>query len=184
MVKDQKRLSRLAVFRADSLQLLADNGLDFFVRAEQVFQLCDLFFQTVRFLQAVQQELFIDVAQLDLRHILGLHLIDAEADHEVRDDLRVELRFADDADGLVDIEKNFAKTLEKMQLVLLLLQLVVHPPLDAFAAPRRPLLKNLAHTHDPRHAADENVEVAAEAVLQRRCFEKLLHELLGLCAAL
>ena len=154
MVKDQKRLSRLAVFRADGLQLLADDSLDFFVRAEQVFQLCDLFFQTVRFLQAVQQELFIDVAQLDLRHILGLHLIDAEADHEVRDDLRVELRFANDADGLVDIEQNFSKTLEQMQLVLLLLELMVHPAFDALTAPRCPLFKNLAHAHDPRHAAN------------------------------
>ena len=112
----------------------------------------------------------------------GLHLVDAEADHEVRNDLGVELCFADDADCLVDIEQDLAQTFEKMQLVLFLLQLEIDPPADALAAPRRPLLENLAHTQHARHAADQNVEVAAERVLQRRRFEELLHELFGVRA--
>ena len=183
MIVDQLGLSRLTVFAADRIELLADHCLDLFLRAEQLFQLRNFPFQTLGLLQTVEQKFLVDVAQPDFCHILCLHLIDAEADHEVRNDLGVELCFADDADCLVDIEQDLAQTFEKMQLVLFLLQLEIDPPADALAAPRGPLLENLAHTQHARHAADQNVEVAAERVLQRRRFEELLHELFGVRAA-
>ena len=51
------------------------------------------------------------MAQLDLGHVLGLHLVDAEADHQVRHDVGLLLRLADDLDGLVDVEQDLFKAL-------------------------------------------------------------------------
>ena len=49
---------------------------------------------------------------------------------------------------------------------------------------RRPFLKNFAHPQHARLARDEDVEVAAEAVLERGGLEELLHELVRIGAAL
>ena len=71
-----------------------------------------------------------------------------------------------------------------MQLVLLLLQLEIDPAADAVRAPCGPLLEDLTHAQHARLARDEDVEVAAEAVLERGRLEELLHELLRVNAAL
>ena len=111
MIVDELRPARLSVFCRHRLQLLADETAQLSLAGEQRVQLRDLALERFRLLQTVQQELFIDVAQLDIGHILGLHLIDAEADHQVRHDLGVLLGLADDGDGLVDIEQDLAQTL-------------------------------------------------------------------------
>ena len=184
MVIHKGRPALLTVFLRDLLQLLADERLHLFLRAERRFEVGDLLFKGLRLLQPVQDEFLVDVAQLDLRDVFRLYLIDAEADHEVRDDLRIQLRLADDADGLVDIEKNFAEALQEVQLVLLFVHLEIESAPDAFGAPRRPLGENFAHAHHARHTGNENVEVAAERILQRRRLEQLLHELVRVRAAL
>ena len=71
-----------------------------------------------------------------------------------------------------------------MQLVLLFVHLEIESAPDAFGAPRRPLGENFAHAHYARHTGNENVEVAAERILQRRRLEQLLHELVRVRAAL
>ena len=184
MVVDKGGLALLAVFLRDLLELLADERLHLLFGAERRFELGDLLFQRLRLLQAVQDEFLVDVSQLDLGDVFGLDLVDAEADHEVRDDLGVKLRLADDGDGLVDIEKDPAEALEQVQLVLLFVHLEIEPAAHALGPPRGPLLQDLAHAHHARHAGDEDVEVAAEGVLQRRRLKQLLHELVGVGAAL
>ena len=184
MVINQRGFALPAVFLRNLLKLLADQRLHLLFGAQRRFEVGNLLFKRLRLLQTVQDEFFIDVAQPDFRDVFRLHLIDAEADHEVRDDLRVELGLADDADGLVNIEKDFAEALQEVQLVLLFVHLEIEPAADAFGAPGRPLGENFAHAHHARHTGDENIEVAAESILQCRRLEQLLHELVGVCAAL
>ena len=71
-----------------------------------------------------------------------------------------------------------------MELGALFLQVEEHAPADALHAPGDPLVENFAHAHHARVAGNEDVEVAGEAVAQRREAEELLHDLLGVRAAL
>ena len=71
-----------------------------------------------------------------------------------------------------------------MQLVLLFAHDEVNAAADAFRAPRAPLVEQLAHAHHARHSGDEHVEVAGHGILQRRGLHQLLHELVGIGAAL
>ena len=66
---------------------------------------------------------FVDVAQLDLRHVIRLNLVDAEADHQVGHDLVFQLRLPDDGDGLVDVQQDSFQTFQQVQPVFLLLQI-------------------------------------------------------------
>ena len=61
---------------------------------------------------------------------------------------------------------------------------MVDPAADTLGAPGDPLVQDLAHAHDTGIAGDEDVEVAREGVLQRGRFEELLHEAVGVRAAL
>ena len=162
MIVDELRPALLAVFCGHGVELLAEEIAQLPFAGQQRVELGDLALKRLGLLQAVQEKFLVDVAQLDLGDVLGLNLVDAEADHEVRHDLGVLLGLADDGDGLVDIEQNPAQTLEQVQLVQLLLPLEVYAAADTFGAPRRPLGEDLAHAHHARHARDENVEVAAE----------------------
>ena len=71
-----------------------------------------------------------------------------------------------------------------MQLVLLLAKLKEHAAADAFRAPRGPLFENLRHAEHARHTADEDVEVARKAVLERRQLHQTRHQLFRVSAAL
>lgn len=71
-----------------------------------------------------------------------------------------------------------------MELGALFLQVEEHAPADALHAPGDPLVEDLAHAHHARVAGNEDVEVAGKAVAQRREPEELLHDLLGVRAAL
>ena len=68
-------------------------------------------FQLVGVLQTLEDVFLVDVAQLDLRHELGLDLVDTEADHQVGDHLRIGFRLPDDLDGKVDVQQNFFQAL-------------------------------------------------------------------------
>ena len=133
---------------------------------------------------ALEDVLAVYVAQLYLRDVLGLGLVDAEAGHEVRHDVGLALRVADDVDGLVYVEQYPAEALEEVQLLLLAAEVEVDAPLHAVEPPGRPLCEYLAHAHDLRRARDEDVEVAGEGVHQRRGLEELCHELFRVGAAL
>ena len=124
------------------------------------------------------------MAQLDFCHIVCLHLVDTKADHQVGHHLGLLLGSADDMDGLVDIQQNGGKTLQQVQPLFLAVQIIVGAAAHALSAEGRPLLQNLPHTHDPGLTGHQNVEVAAEAVLQRGGLEQLCHQLVGIHAAL
>ena len=80
------------------------------------------------------------MAQLDLGHIVGLHLVDAKADHQVGHDLALFLGGADDLDGLVDVQQDGGQALQQMQALFLAVQVVVGAAAHALNAERRPLL--------------------------------------------
>ena len=71
-----------------------------------------------------------------------------------------------------------------MQLFLFALQIEIDAPADAFPAEGGPFLQQLPNAQHPGRAGDENIEIAAEAILQRRHAEKLLHQLFGIGAPL
>ena len=73
-------------------------------------QISNLLFQLRNCPGLLQNILFIDIAQLDFRHIIGLHLIDTEADHQVGNDLILHLRLPDNGNCLVDIQKDPLQT--------------------------------------------------------------------------
>ena len=165
-------------------QLVHNDAADAAGLGQCVLQIVDLVGQRRRLLHPLEDVLLVDVPQLDLRHILRLHLIDAKADHQVGDDLGLLLRLPDDPDGLIDIQQDTLQALQQMQLFLFLVEDVVHPALDAVGAPGRPFGEELPHPHDPGHAGNEDVEVAADGVLQGRQAEQLGHQLIRLHAAL
>ena len=124
------------------------------------------------------------MAQADLRHKFRLCLVDAEADHEVRHDLGFLIRLAHNAHRLVNVEQDGLQAPQKMQLFLLVLQIAGGAAPHAGNAERRPLPQQLAHTHDARHTVHQHIEIAGEAVFQRRHAEQLLHELVRVCPPL
>ena len=124
------------------------------------------------------------MAQLDLRHILGLGLVDAEADHQVGHHLGLLLRLPDDADGLVDVQQNQLQALQEVELLPLLLQIVIGAAADALHPEGGPLLQKLPHPQHPGHAPNEHVEVAGKAVLQGGELKQLLHQLVRVGAPL
>ena len=71
-----------------------------------------------------------------------------------------------------------------MQLVLLLVEVKEHTAANAFGAPRRPLIEQLGYAEYARHACDQHVEVAGEAVLQGSHLHQLGHQLFRVGAAL
>ena len=71
-----------------------------------------------------------------------------------------------------------------MELGAFFLQVEEHTPADTLHAPGDPLVENLAHAHHARVSGNEDVEIAGKGVAQRREAEELLHDLLGVCAAL
>ena len=147
---------------------------------QDLLQIVDLIPQGIRLPGALEDVFLVDVAQLDLRHILRLNLVDTEADHQVGDDLGLLLRLADDADGLVDIQQDPLEALQQMQLLFALAEDEIGAAADGLRTPSAPLLQHLAHTQHLGAAGDEHVEVAGEGVLQGRLLIELGHQLVGI----
>ena len=125
-----------------------------------VLQIGDLLLQCSTSWMRLRMYSLLMLRRLDVGHILGLRLVDAEADHQVGDDLGVLLRLPDDGDGLVDVQQDALQTQQQVQLLLLAAEDEVHPPPHALRAPCGPLLQHLPHPHHPGHPGDEDVEVA------------------------
>ena len=80
------------------------------------------------------------MAQLDFGHVLGLHLVDAEANHQVGDDLRFLSSVTHNFDGLVDVQQDSFQALQQVQALLLALQIVVGAAAHALGAESDPLI--------------------------------------------
>ena len=182
--EDDAGFTGLGIFLRHLLELGDDDVFDAPAAAQDILEIRDLLLQRVGLLQTLEDILAVDVAQADFRHVLGLHLVDAEADHQVGDHVGLFFRLADDLDGLVDVQKDFAEAPQQVQLLLLLADIEEDAPLDALGAPCGPLLQNLSHAHNAGRAADQDVEVAGEGIRQRRQLIQLLHQLLRVRAAL
>ena len=182
--RDDARAPRRRVLADDLLELADDDAADAALALERRLEVGNVFFQRVGLGRALEDVLAVDVAQLDLSHKVCLHLVEAKARHEVRHDVGLALGIADDGNGTVDIEQDLTKALQQVELGALFLQVEEHAPADTLHAPGDPLVENLAHAHHARVSGNEDVEIAGKAVAQRREPEKLLHDLLGVCAAL
>ena len=176
-VVDDLGFPGLTVFLGNPLQLLDDDVLQLPGAVQGIPQIGDLLLQLVDGLGLFQDVFLVDVAQLDLRHEVGLDLVDAEADHQVGNHFALQLCLTDDGHSLVDIQQNPFQTPQQVEPIFLLLDLVENPALDAVRPPGNPLLQDLPHAHHPGHSGDEDVKVAGEAVLQRGQPEQLLHQL-------
>ena len=165
-------------------QLLDDDLPDPPGIAGQILQVVDLVPEGLLLPDPLEDILLVDVAQLDLRHVLRLDLVDAEADHQVGHHVGLALRLPDDLDGLVDVQKDALEALEEMELVLFLVEGEIHPPPDALCAPGAPLLQQLPDPQDLGRPGDEDVEVAGDGILQRGGPVELGHELVRVHAPL
>ena len=71
-----------------------------------------------------------------------------------------------------------------MQLFLFALEVIVDATADTFPAERRPFLQQFPDAEDAGRPGNEDIEIAAEAVLQRGEAVELLHQLIWVGAAL
>ena len=182
--RHQAGLARHRMLLVHLRKLVADDLLDLLLAGKRGGKLGDVVGELGDVAGAVEDVLLVDVAQLDLRHELGLHLVDAEALHEVGHHVHLELGAADDGDGLVDVEQDGLKAVQQMQAVALFLQVEGDATARRLHAPGNPFRQDLPHAHDARVAVDQHVEVARERVLQRGGAEQLRHQLLRVDAAL
>ena len=124
------------------------------------------------------------MTKLYLRDILRLDAVDSEAYHEVRDDLRLLFGISDDLYCLVDIEEDFFKSAQQMQLVLSLFEVEIGSASDALHAERNPLVEQLFDAHDAGRTGNQDIEVAGERIRERSEPVELLHELVGVSSPL
>ena len=94
------------VLLLDLVQLIHNDFPDALGGVDHVLQVGDLVGERVHLLGALEDIFLVDVPQPDIRHILRLNLVDAEADHQVGDNLGVLLGVPDNLDGPVDIQQN------------------------------------------------------------------------------
>ena len=159
---------------------LADAGGAF----ENIFQVCDRLFQFLNFLGAFEDILTVEVAQLDFRHILSLHFVNAKPDHQVGHNLGFFRSVAHNFNCLINIQQDSFQAAQQVQTLLLALQIIVGAAAHAFGAECDPLQQNLAHAQHAGLAADQHIEVAGKTVLQRGCLEQTRHQLVRVLAAL
>ena len=181
LLADDLRQAGLGVPLAHILQLGDDDPLDAGGLGNQICQVVYLLLELVHLLGAFQDVLFVDVPQADVGHILRLDLVNAEADHQIGDDLGLLLCLPDDLDGLVNVQQNFPQTQQQVELVLLLLLVIGGTPPDGLHPPLTPLVQDLPHSHDLGHTADEDVEVAGHTVLEGSQLGQLGHNFLRVC---
>ena len=130
----------LAVFFRYIVQFVDDDAANAGGLCQHIVQVGNVLFQLLDLAGALEDVFPVQVAQLDLCHIVGLHLVDAKADHQVGHHLGLLLGGADDADCLVDIQQDGGKTLQQVQPLFLAVQVVVGAAAHALNAERRPLL--------------------------------------------
>ena len=174
----------LGVLFGHIVQLIDDDAADAGRLCQNIVQVGNVLFQLFDLTRPLEDILPVQVTQLDLSHIVGLHLVDAKADHQVGHHLGLLLSGADDMDGLIDIQQDGGKALEQVEPLFLAVEIVVGAAADTLHPESGPLLQDLPHAHDPGLTGHQHVEVAAEAVLQRGGLVELGHQLFRVHAAL
>mgnify|MGYP000444189603 CR=1 FL=1 len=151
---------------------------------ENIFQVCDRLFQFLNFLGAFEDILTVEVAQLDFRHILSLHFVNAKPINQVGHNLGFFRSVAHNFNCLINIQQDSFQAAQQVQTLLLALQIIVGAAAHAFGAECDPLQQNLAHAQHAGLAADQHIEVAGKGVLQRRQLVELGHQLIRVHAPL
>ena len=85
-------------------------------------------------------------------------------------------------DGLIDVQQDRRQALEQVQALALALQVEPGAAAHTLGAECGPLPQDLPHAHDPGLTGDQDVKVAAEAVLQRRDLIEFGHQLVRIYA--
>ena len=93
------------------VQLVDDDAAHPGGLCQHIVQVGNILFQLLDLAGALEDIFPVQVAQLDLGHIIGLYLVDAKADHQVGHDLALFLGGADDLDGLVDVQQDGGQAL-------------------------------------------------------------------------
>ena len=188
---ESRRLLRLKKFSTTSLaillrhilQSLDDQVIEALRLTDNVFEIFDLLLKILTVRRPVQDILAVDVTEFDLGYILRLQAVDIKAFHQVRNNIRLQFRIPDDRDRLIDIKQDLGKTIEKMELILLLIHLIDDFPLLAGSSPDYPLRQKLCHTHNTRISVDQDIKVTGERVFQTRETEELRHQCIQICTA-
>ena len=97
------------------VQLVDDDAAHPGGLCQHIVQVGNILFQLLDLTRPLEDILPVQVTQLDLSHIVSLHLIDAKADHQVGHHLGLLLGGADDMDGLIDIQQDGGKALEQVE---------------------------------------------------------------------
>ena len=181
---DDRAAARGRKLAVDFRQLVNQHGAQLAAAVQDALQRGDVLLQGFDLRGAAQNVFPVDVAQADFGDKLGLRLVNAEADHQIRYDIAFEFGIADNLDRAVNIQQNLLQALQKVQFVLLPCQFMENPAPDAFRTPCNPFLQNLLHAHDTGISGNEDVEVAGEGILQGRRTKELLHQLFRIRTAL
>ena len=143
----------------------------------------DLSLKSLDLVDAVDDILLVEVAELDLRDVIRLDLVDAKACHKVGDNVLFLLSMADDLDRLVDVQQDLSESEQKMELVLLLLEIELKLALEAGESELDPFLYYRNYAELSWCRVDQHVEIALEAVFKGSELKELEHKLVGINAA-
>ena len=160
------RFSGLAVLFLDIVELVGNVGLDLEFVAQQFFEMLDLLFEILDLRDLVENILSVEVTQLDVGNVFRLDLVDGKAFHQIGDNLLLLLGAADDADRLVNVQKDLAQRQKQVQLILFLTQLVRQLSTHANGAEADPFVEQIGNAQLSGRTVNEHVEVAAEFVFQ------------------
>ena len=105
LIHDARAARGREVF-VDLLKLGDQDGAQAPAAVQGGLEVRDVLLQGVNLGGAFEDILAVDVPQADLRHVLGLLLVDAEAHHQVRHHVGLQLGVADDLDGAVDVQED------------------------------------------------------------------------------
>ena len=181
---DDFGFSGLAVFFCHIAQLLTDDIFDFCIRAKCFMQTFDFLFQCIQLCNAFQNIFLIDVAQLNLRDIFRLNLINFKACHQIRHNHFFLLGATDNGNRLINIHQDFGKPFEQVIFFGFPLNIKCKLSADGIHAEVRPVLQNFAHAKRHGLAMNQHIKITAEAIRQRCHGEQLVHQQLHICAAL
>ena len=183
VVVENFRAPRRPVFLFDLLQFLDDEALGLPGGFDRSLKAGNFLLQRSGFFCALEDVLLVDVPQPNIGHVFRLHLVQAKASHQIRDDLGVLLRLPDDFDRLVDVQKNKPQAFEQMQFLRLFLDGKLEASPDTLRPPGNPLIQNVPNSKHLRHPIDKDIEVARLAVHQGRQLEEPIHNPIRVGAA-
>ena len=122
------------------------------------------------------------MSQLDFSHILRLHFVNAKTDHQIWNNVHFFLGLANDFDGLIDVQQDLLQTLQQVQFLFFLIQIVIYSAFYTHSTECDPFFQQGTYTQDSRCTCNQDIEVTGETVLQRSEAIKFLHQFIRIHA--